>query len=108
MSEVGPDSVLYQYRLPDQVLIVGAEAQERAYVSLAAVELLAVEERAALRTAGPPLWLGPEPVRDELRVLRTRVVAADDRDAVERAIDLVEYACTTGTGVAIVPPAESA
>lgn len=103
MTDVPPGNVLHSYASPGQVIVVSAESQERVAIPVDSVCLLSDHERSLLRTTGSPAWYAAEPVREELTRLRDRV-PGPDRVAVEQALELVEYACSTRTGVAIVPP----
>ena len=107
MTEVPPGNVLHEFASPGHLAIVSAETQTAVLLTIDSVSVLSSDERAHLRTTGAPAWFAPEPVRDELALLRLRA-AEGDRAAINSALELVEYACSTGTGVAIVPPPQSA
>jgi hypothetical protein len=106
VTEVPSDNVLHRYAAHGQVTIVGAEAQEAVRLTVDCVQALSDDERLVLRTNGAAAWYGGDRVRDELAALRARAPESDHA-AIERALELVAYACSTGTGVAVVPPAPS-
>jgi hypothetical protein len=106
MTEVPAGNALHAFALPGHVVIVSAEMQTATPLTVVSVSAMRPDERRALRTTGAPGWFPPEPVRHELALLQRR---ADDGDqeAINNALELVEYACSTGTGVAIVPPPQN-
>ncbi len=85
------------------VAIVGADAQGHVLIPIHTLEALPASDRSVLLTSGEVEWFAPEVVRQALRGLLSRV-SEPDAEPVRRAIDLTEYACTTGTGVAVAPP----
>jgi hypothetical protein len=107
VTEVPAGNALHAFASLGHVAIVSAETQTAALLTVDQVGLLSTDERRALQTTGAPAWFPPEPVRDELALLRARS-AEVDLAAINSALELVEYACSTGTGVAIVPPPQSA
>ena len=107
VTEVPAGNALQAFASAGHVAIVSAETQTAALLTVDSVGVLSADERRALRTTGAPAWFPPEPVRDELALLRVRCADAD-LAAIDSALVLVEYACSTGTGVAIVPPPQSA
>jgi hypothetical protein len=103
MTEVPAGNALYGWATPDQVTVVCADPQHAVRLPLSSISVLDEDERGVLRTTGNPTWFAPEPVRDALVVLRTRAPERDQA-VIEEALRLVENACSTRTGVAIVPP----
>jgi hypothetical protein len=103
MTEVPAGNALYGYAVPDHVAVVSAEAQQAVLLSFASLGVLDEDERSVLRTTGSPTWSPPEAVREALILLRNRAPESDQA-AIEQALRLVEDACSTRTGVAIVPP----
>jgi hypothetical protein len=97
-----PDSGLEAFRTAGSVTIVSAETQQRVAVPVEVVEPLD-GMLGAVHAAGEPGWFSPEPVRDDLRAILVRA-AASDRAAVEAALAEVDYACSEGSGVAVIPP----
>jgi hypothetical protein len=97
-----PDSGLEAFRTAGSVTIVSAETQQRVAVP---VELVAPldDVLSAVHSAGEPGWFPPEPVRDDLRSVLARA-AKSDRATIEVALEEVDYACSEGSGVAVVPP----
>jgi len=84
------------------VAVVGAEAQEHVFLAVGLIGRL--PECSLLRALGSTQWMAGEPVRDALAELIEVASDADERLAVTQALELVEFAIGTGTGVAVVPP----
>jgi hypothetical protein len=84
------------------VAVVSADAQEGLFLDIELVSRL--PEGSVLRAAGPERWMPGERVREALADLIG--LASDDHErlSVTQATQLVDYAITTGTGVAVVPP----
>jgi hypothetical protein len=106
MTEVPAGNALHAWASPGHVTIVGAEVQRAVRLAVDVVGVLGAQEPRVLRTTGNPAWFAPEPVRAELNLMRARAAEAD-LAAIDEALELVQAACSDGTGVAIVPPSQA-
>lgn len=84
------------------IVVVSAESQEEA---LLPAGLVSTDHDGSTRDGRGQQWLdvaGMENLRAELLAVLDTVQASEVRGAVDRALELVDFARRTGTGVALV------
>ena len=82
---------------------MSAETQEGVFLPIGLVGRLPQES--LLRAVGDERWMSGEPAKVALSDLVGLASDAEERLAVSQAMELVDHAIATGTGVADVPPA---
>jgi hypothetical protein len=93
-----PGMGLGHYQRAGFVVLVSAESQEAAQISIDALGDAPVAP-VLLDAVGEPRWLGS----DEIQALRAELLSLNPQ-SVQAALSLVDQALADGTGVALLPP----